>query len=39
VDLSAASALQASIYEAIEGCLGHLRSTAGIDSMPAVSVV
>jgi hypothetical protein len=30
---------QASIYEANEGCLGHLRSNAGINSMPAVSVV
>jgi transposase len=30
---------QASIYEAIESCLRHLRSNAGIDSMPAVSVV
>ena len=30
---------QASIYEAIESCLRHLRSNAGIDSVPAVSVV
>jgi hypothetical protein len=30
---------QAPVYEAIEGCLGHLRSNAGINSMSAVSVV
>jgi hypothetical protein len=30
---------QASIFEAVESCPGQLPSNAGIDSMPAVSVV